>query len=74
MTDRVSMLLKSLPSFTCFRACFLPVRAKDLSALSIAVFCKTLIKQHLLHSQFQLFGLPKFQSISRDQGMSFYVK
>ena len=29
---RVSMLLKSHASLTCFRACFLPGRAKDLSA------------------------------------------
>ena len=32
VTARVSMLLKSGPSLTCFRACFLPGRAKDLSA------------------------------------------
>ena len=32
MTARVSMLLKSRASLTCFRACLLPVRAKDLSA------------------------------------------
>jgi len=32
MTDRVSMLLKSRASLTCFRACFFPGRAKDLSA------------------------------------------
>jgi len=32
MTARVSMLLKSHASMTCFRACFLPGRAKDLSA------------------------------------------
>ena len=32
MTARVSMLLKLRASLTCFRACFLPVRAKDLSA------------------------------------------
>jgi len=32
MTSRVSMLLKSRASLTCFRACFLPGRAKDLSA------------------------------------------
>jgi len=31
MTARVSMLLKSRASLTCFRACFLPGRAKDLS-------------------------------------------
>ena len=32
MTARVSMLLKSRPSLTCFRAYFLSGRAKDLSA------------------------------------------
>ena len=32
MTARVSMLLKSRASLTCFRTCFLPGRAKDLSA------------------------------------------
>ena len=32
MTARVSMLLKSRASLTCFRACFLPDRAKDLLA------------------------------------------
>jgi len=32
VTPRVSMLLKSRASLTCFRACFLPGRAKDLSA------------------------------------------
>ena len=32
LTARVSMLLKSRASLTCFRACFLPGRAKDLSA------------------------------------------
>ena len=31
MTARVSMLSKSRASLTCFRACFLPGRAKDLS-------------------------------------------
>jgi len=32
MTARVSMLLKLRASLACFRACFLPGRAKDLSA------------------------------------------
>ena len=32
MTARDSMLLKSRATLTCFRACFLPGRAKDLSA------------------------------------------
>ena len=35
MTARVSMLLKSRVSLTCFRACFLPGRAKGLSATGI---------------------------------------
>ena len=33
ITARVSILLKSRPSLTCFRACFLPGRAKDLSVV-----------------------------------------
>ena len=32
MTTRVSMLLKSRASLTCFRACFLPGRSKNVSA------------------------------------------
>ena len=32
MAARVSMLLKSRASVTCFQACFLPGQAKDLSA------------------------------------------
>jgi len=32
VTARVSMLLKSRAYLICFRACFLPGRAKDLSA------------------------------------------
>jgi len=32
MTARVSTLLKSRASLICFRACFLPGRAKDLLA------------------------------------------
>jgi len=32
ITARISMSLKSRASLTCFRACFLPGRAKDLSA------------------------------------------
>jgi len=31
LTARVSMLLKSRASLTCFRVCFLPGRANDLS-------------------------------------------
>jgi len=32
LTARVSMLLKSRSSLTCFLACFLPSQAKDVSA------------------------------------------
>ena len=32
MTARISMLLKSRASLKCFGACFIPGRAKDLSA------------------------------------------
>ena len=38
VTTRVSMLLKSRASLTCFRACFFPGRAKDLSAHRYNVF------------------------------------
>jgi len=38
-TARVSMLLKSRVSLTCFRACFLPGRAKNLSAPWHFMFC-----------------------------------
>ena len=41
MTARVSMLLKSRASLTCFRACFLPGRAKDLSASRYKVMLQT---------------------------------
>jgi len=36
MTALVSMLLKSRASLTCLRACFIPGRAKDLSAPPVA--------------------------------------
>jgi hypothetical protein len=47
VTARVSMLLKSSASPTCFRASFLPGRAKDLSApqvyaLKVLVFAISL--------------------------------
>jgi len=50
ITARVSMLLKSRTSLTCFRVCFLPGRAKDLSAPRYA---------HILQlvSSFQVFQL-----------------
>ena len=36
-TARVSILLKSRLSLTCFRACFIPGRAKDLSAPRVQI-------------------------------------
>jgi len=39
MTARVSMLLKSRASLICFRARFLPGRAKDLSAHPVGLLC-----------------------------------
>ena len=60
MTARVSMLLKSGASLTCVRACFIPGRAKDLSAprylnlylqrvhlLKTAHLQRTLLKQQM---------------------------
>jgi len=38
MLARFSILLKSRASLTCFRACFLPGRAKDLSAPRYRMF------------------------------------
>ena len=38
MRSRVSMLLKSRASLTCFRACFLPGRTKNLSAPGIYIY------------------------------------
>jgi len=42
MTVRVSMLLKSRTSLTCFQAYFLPGRAKDLSVPRITLCCITM--------------------------------
>jgi len=42
MTARVSMMLKSRAPLTCFRACFRPGRAKDLSALRYSDRCSPL--------------------------------
>jgi len=39
MTVRVSILLKSRAFLSCFRACFLPGRAKDLSASRYITIC-----------------------------------
>ena len=55
MTARVSMLLKSRASLTFFRACFLPGRAKDLSApryirIWSNALMGTLTDPHALHT------------------------
>jgi hypothetical protein len=44
MTARVLMLLKSRASLTCFRACFLPGRAKDLSAPRYSYTAPSLVR------------------------------
>jgi len=51
MTVRVSMLLKSRASLTCFRACFFPGRAKDLSApgaVCVVYLFKKIVKGFML--------------------------
>ena len=57
MTAGVSMLLKSRTSLTCFRACFLPGRAKDLSGprylrLNFRIFLAYNLLTHHLCSLF----------------------
>jgi len=52
MTAHASMLLKSRAPLTCFRACFLPGRAKDLSApryLCYMLRCILYVLTVLLH-------------------------
>ena len=52
MTARVSMLLKLRASLTCFRACFLPGRGKDLSAPPETVGLQThLLSKYCAHKQ-----------------------
>ena len=46
MTAHVSMLLKSRASLICFRACFLPGRAKDLSAARQERTCLQYLRFH----------------------------
>jgi len=43
MRARVSMLLKSRASLTCFRACFLAGRAKDLLAPRCTIECRAVL-------------------------------
>ena len=45
MTARASMLLKSRAFLTCFRACFLPGRAKDLSAPRYWMYLNDMFKK-----------------------------
>jgi len=46
MKGRASMLLKSCASLKCFRACFLPGRAKDLSATRYMILMKILTSNY----------------------------
>jgi len=48
LTARVSMLLNPRASLTCFRACFFPVRAEDLSSprYSVSNWQRLWMKQH----------------------------
>jgi len=56
MTARVSMLLKSRASLTCFRSCFLPGRAKDLPA---SWYIKKLITIYTFVQETQQLRIPK---------------
>ena len=55
MTPRVSMLLKSRASPTCFRACFLPGRPKDLSASVSVTYPHQLCSKNQCSEIFPLF-------------------
>jgi len=48
MTARFSILLKSRASLTCFRACFAPGRAKDLSAPLVFLRSQLIFAKFLL--------------------------
>jgi len=73
ITTRVSMLLKSRASLTCFRACFLPGRAKYLSApRHIQIQLRRTVYLH--HSKM---AYPKmFPDVSKNHGVfvSYRVK
>ena len=56
MTSHVSMLLKSRASLTRFRACFLPGRAKDLSAPRYIGILFQIGQCHFLSTSFQDIG------------------
>ena len=64
ITAHVSMLLKSRASLTCFRACFLPGRAKDLSAP----------RQNRDFAETIFFWLPLWKSHSRIIGFAIAVR
>ena len=52
MTARVSILLESRASLTCFRACFLPGRAKGLSAPQYYTATTTTTACYQLYTRF----------------------
>jgi len=61
MTARVSMLLKSHASLICFRACFLPGRAKDLTP---GMRSHILTRKEILGSSLARWHVPKQKVVS----------
>ena len=75
MTVRVSMLLKAHASLACFRACFLPGRAKDLSAPRYMYFnFSTCFGQLCAHHQENLLCLCCLVCYSRPDSHPYRVK
>jgi len=75
MTARVSILLKSRATLTCLRACFLPGRAKDLSAPRVCMvfLCSlTLILLHISHDRSN-WSSPSFSGTTSQNSVVFYV-
>jgi len=65
ITARFSMLLKLRASLTCFRACFLPGRAKDLSASRYLCQTRDTLRSNPVNTFFKilkLLPLPPLQS------------
>ena len=65
MTARASMLLKSRASLTCFRACFLPGRAKDLPAPRYNAMVLCLVQQRDYFTSIFYCDVTKFYGCSR---------
>ena len=58
--DESSIMLKSRASLTCFRACFLPGRAKDLSAPRY--YCHFYYYHHRHHHHSNLYFMSSLQA------------